>query len=194
VPGDDASWDFGLGAGFYVDATEAPWCGAYRMERYVTRELVALVEAQLPIARDRAGSSGTPWAATARSPSRCATRALRQRVGASRPSSRPREVPWGHKAFAGYLGTTARRGAPTTQRRLLAAGGRLPGEVLVDQGLDDKFLARELQPERLERVCAEVGQAVTVRRHAGYDHSYFFVMSFVEDHLRLHARALPPGR
>ena len=193
VPGDDASWDFGLGAGFYLDATQAPWSAAYRMERYVTQELVALVEAQLPIARDRRGVFGHSMGGHG-----ALTLALRHpglyaSVSALAPIVAPSEVPWGHKAFAGYLGDDRDAWRAHDACARIAAGGRLPGEVLVDQGLDDKFLARELQPERLERACAEAGQPVTVRRHAGYDHSYFFVMSFVEDHLRLHARALHAG-
>lgn len=193
VPGDDASWDFGLGAGFYLDATQAPWSDAYRMERYVTQELVALVEAQLPIARDRRGvfghSMGGHGALTLalRNPGRY------QSVTALAPIVAPSEVPWGHKAFAGYLGEDRDAWRAHDAAALIAAGRRLPGEVLVDQGLDDKFLARELRPERLEQACAEAGQRVTVRRHAGYDHSYFFVMSFVEDHLRIHACALGAG-
>jgi len=193
VAGDDASWDFGLGAGFYLDATQAPWSAAYRMERYVTQELVALVEAQLPIARDRRGvfghSMGGHGALTLalRHPGRYAS------VSSLAPIVATSEVPWGHKAFAGYLGDDRDAWRAHDATALIAAGGRLPGEVLVDQGLDDKVLARELQPERLEQVCAAMGQPVTVRRHAGYDHSYFFVMSFVEDHLRLHARALHAG-
>lgn len=193
VPGDDASWDFGLGAGFYLDATQAPWSDAYRMERYVTQELVALVEAQLPIARDRRGvfghSMGGHGALTLalRNPGRY------ESVTALAPIVAPSEVPWGHKAFAGYLGEDRDAWRAHDAAALITAGRRLPGEVLVDQGLDDKFLARELRPERLEQACAEAGQRVTVRRHAGYDHSYFFVMSFVEDHLRIHARALRAG-
>jgi S-formylglutathione hydrolase len=193
VAGDDASWDFGLGAGFYLDATQAPWSAAYRMERYVTQELVALVEAKLPLARDRRGVFGHSMGGHG-----ALTLALRHpglyaSVSALAPIVAPSEVPWGHKAFAGYLGDDRDAWRAHDATALIAAGGRLPGEVLVDQGLDDKFLARELQPERLEQVCAAMGQPVTVRRHAGYDHSYFFVMSFVEDHLRLHARALHAG-
>jgi S-formylglutathione hydrolase len=193
VAGDDASWDFGLGAGFYLDATQAPWSAAYRMERYVTQELVALVEAQLPIARDRRGVFGHSMGGHGALTLALRHPGLYRSVSALAPIVAPSEVPWGHKAFAGYLGDDRDAWRAHDATALLAAGGRLPGEVLVDQGLDDKFLARELQPERLERVCAEVGQPVTVRRHAGYDHSYFFVMSFVEDHLRLHARALHAG-
>jgi S-formylglutathione hydrolase len=193
VAGDDASWDFGLGAGFYLDATQAPWSAAYRMERYVTRELVALVEAQLPIAGDRRGVFGHSMGGHGALTLALRNPGLYDSVSALAPIVAPSEVPWGHKAFAGYLGDDRAAWRAHDATALIAAGGRLPGEVLVDQGLDDKFLARELQPERLERVCAEAGQAVTVRRHAGYDHSYFFVMSFVEDHLRLHARALRAG-
>jgi S-formylglutathione hydrolase len=189
LPGDDAGWDFGLGAGFYLDATEAPWSAAYQMERYVVEELPAWVEAHFPVRRDARSvmghSMGGHGALTLalRNPGRYAS------VSAFAPIVAPCEVPWGQKAFAGYLGP---RSAAWEEHDACQLVGRrtFPGELLIDQGLDDKFLARELQPERFEAACAAAGQHLTLRRHHGYDHSYYFIASFVEDHLRHHARAL----
>ena len=189
-PGDDAAWDFGQGAGFYLDATAAPWSAAYRMETYVVDELRALVEARFPIARDRRGVCGHSMGGHG-----ALTLALRNpgvyaSVSALAPIVAPSQVPWGQKAFAGYLGDDRVAWAAHDACALIGRGARLPGTPLVDQGLADKFLERELQPERLEEACAAAGQAIAVRRHAGYDHSYYFVASFVEDHVRHHAAAI----
>jgi S-formylglutathione hydrolase len=160
------------------------------METHVAVELPAVVEARFPIARDRRGITGHSMGGhgaltlALRHPGRYAS------VSALAPIVAPSEVPWGHKAFAGYLGDDRAAWAAHDACALLRAGRRLPGVALIDQGLADKFLERELQPERLETAAAEVGQAVTVRRHPGYDHSYYFVASFIEDHLRHHAAAL----
>lgn len=189
-PGDDASWDFGQGAGFYLDATAAPWSAAYRMETHVAVELPAAVEARFPIARERRGITGHSMGGhgaltlALRHPGRYAS------VSALAPICAPAQVPWGEKAFAGYLGDDRAAWAGHDACALLRAGGRLPGAPLVDQGLADKFLTRELRPELLEAAAAAVGQPLTVRRHDGYDHSYYFVASFIEDHLRHHAAAL----
>ncbi|MEZ4399866.1 MAG: S-formylglutathione hydrolase [Kofleriaceae bacterium] len=189
-PGDDASWDFGQGAGFYLDATAAPWRDAYRMETYVVDELVAAVEARFPIAGDRRGLTGHSMGGhgaltlALRHPGRFAS------VSALAPIVAPSQVPWGHKAFAGYLGDDRAAWAQHDACALVASGARFPGPVLVDQGLADKFLERELQPERLEAAAAAAGIDVTVRRHAGYDHSYYFIATVIDDHLRHHAAAL----
>jgi len=188
--GDDASWDFGLGAGFYLDATQAPWSAAYRMERYVTAELVSLMTARFPVSPTARGITGHSMGGHG-----ALTLALRHpglyaSVSALAPIVAPSEVPWGQKAFAGYLGDDRAAWRAHDAVALIAGGAKLPGEVLVDVGLADKFLARELQPERLERACADAAQPLSLRRHEGYDHSYFFVQSFIEAHLRHHARAL----
>jgi S-formylglutathione hydrolase len=188
-PGDDAAWDFGQSAGFYLDATLAPWRDAYRMEQHVAVELPALVQASFPIRGDARGIFGHSMGGHG-----ALTLALRhpdryRSVSALAPICAPSEVPWGQKAFTGYLG--ADRSAWRDHDAVaLMATRRFPGEVLVDQGLDDKFLTRELRPERLEEAARAHDHALCLRRHAGYDHSYFFVASFVEDHLRHHAKAL----
>ncbi len=188
-PGDDAHWDFGLGASFYLDATEAPWREAYRMERYIVDELPRWVEAHFPVSGRRRGvmghSMGGHGALTLalRNPGRYAS------LSAFAPIVAPSEVPWGQKAFAGYLGP---KGPAWEAHDATALVQRAPfaGEVLIDQGLDDRFLGRELRPERFEAACTASGQRLTLRTHPGYDHSYFFVATFVDDHLRHHARAL----
>jgi len=190
--GDDAAWDFGVGAGFYVDAVVAPWAAAYRMFTYVTRELPALVEAAFPADGARVGVFGHSMGghgalvAALRAPERFRS------VSALAPIAAPSQCPWGEKAFAGYLGDSreARAAWRSYDATELVRERAFAGRVLVDQGLADKFLDAQLKPELLERACAEAGRPIEVRRHAGYDHSYFFLASFVEEHLRHHAREL----
>jgi S-formylglutathione hydrolase len=189
-PGDDASWDFGVGAGFYLDATEAPWSASYRMETHVTRELVAWVEDAFPIARDRRGIFGHSMGGHG-----ALTLALRHpdlytSVSALAPIVAPSEVPWGQKAFAGYLGEDRARWAEHDTCALVRSRPRKDLELFVDQGTSDKFLERELQPERLEAACAASGQPLRLRRHEGYDHSYYFIATVMDEHLRHHANAL----
>ena len=188
-PGDDASWDFGQSASFYVDAVEEPWRQSYRMETYVTRELPAVVEARFPVVPDARGifghSMGGHGALTLalRNPDRYRS------VSAFAPIVAPSRVPWGRKAFAGYLGADEAAWAAHDACALVRARP-LPIPLLVDQGTADKFLDVQLKPELFEAACAESGQRLQLRRQAGYDHSYYFVATFVEDHLAHHARAL----
>jgi S-formylglutathione hydrolase len=189
-PGEDASWDFGVGAGFYLDATQAPWSARYRMGTYVTRELPALIAAHFPARADREGIFGHSMGGHG-----ALVCALRQpgryrSVSAFAPISAPMQVPWGQKAFRGYLGedTEAWRGYDATEL-LRASKARLP-PLLVDQGTGDKFLKEQLRPELLREACDAVGQPLTLRTHEGYDHGYYFVSTFMEDHLRHHAAAL----
>jgi S-formylglutathione hydrolase len=190
LPGDDASWDFGQGAGFYVDATEAPWSGAYQMYSYVTRELRALVEAEFPIDAERRGIMGHSMGGHG-----ALVIALREAgeygsVSALAPIVAPASVPWGHKAFAGYLGSDREAWKAYDATELLKGGARFAGELLVDQGTADKFLERELHPERLHAACMDAGQALSLRMRDGHDHSYYFIATFIEEHLRHHAKAL----
>ncbi len=192
LEGADAAWDFGHGAGFYLDATVQPWASHFRMERYITQELHALVTTCLPVRAGAVGLMGHSMGGHG-----ALTLALRhpgqyRSVSALAPIVAPSQVPWGRKAFAGYLGPDEAAWAAHDACALLAAGGRLP-PLLVDQGLADKFLAEQLQPERLEAVCREVGQDLTLRRHSAYDHGYYFVASFIAEHLQHHARQLAPG-
>jgi S-formylglutathione hydrolase len=182
-------WDFGEGAGFYLDATEAPWSGRFRMESYVSQELPSLIAAEFNADLDRCGifghSMGGHGALTLafKHPQRFRS------LSAFAPIVAPSAVPWGQKALPRYLGQDPAAWARHDACELLSAGGH-PGEILIDQGLSDKFLELQLQPERFEAACASAGQALMLRRHAGYDHGYYFIQSFVEDHLRHHARIL----
>lgn len=192
LPGDHDSWDFGIGAGFYVDATEEPWSRHYRMESYVTRELPALVESAFPCDRERRGLFGHSMGGHG-----ALTLSLRhpddyRSVSAFAPIAAPSRCPWGQKAFTGYLGPDRGQWKEHDATELMQAvtdGPRRPA-ILIDQGLADQFLERELYPHLFEEACRRVGQRLTLRRHAGYDHGYYFISSFVEDHLRHHATLL----
>ncbi len=188
-PGDDASWDFGLGAGFYVDATQAPWSGAYRMRTYVTRELREIVEANFPIRKDARGIFGHSMGGHGALTIALAFPGEYRSVSAFAPIVAPSQVPWGTKAFSGYLGHDRARWAEHDAVELVKRR-RFDGTVLVDQGTADTFLERELRPELLRQACADAGQPLELRMREGYDHSYYFISTFVEEHLRHHARAL----
>lgn len=190
--GDDEHWDFGQGAGFYLDATEAPWSSAYRMRSYVLRDLRAVVEANFPVRNDRRGIFGHSMGGHGALSLALANPGEFQSVSAFAPIVAPSQVPWGQKAFARYLGEDRTRWAAYDSVELLRAQ-RFDGSLLVDQGTADKFLERELRPELLEAACAAASQPLTLRRHDGYDHSYYFIASFIDDHLEHHARALGVG-
>jgi S-formylglutathione hydrolase len=190
VPDDpDGAYDFGLGAGFYVDATEEPWSRNYRMRSYVERELPALVAAELPADLDRQGIMGHSMGGHG-----ALTIALRNpgrfhAVSAFAPIASPMNCPWGEKALTGYLGPGRDSWRDYDATALIAAGARVP-DLLVDQGDADPFLETQLKPELLEKACAAAGIPLTLRRDAGYDHSYFFIATFIEDHLRWHSERL----
>ncbi len=188
-PGDDASWDFGQGAGFYLDATEAPWSASYRMHAYVTRELRELVEARFPLDGARRGVFGHSMGGHGALVLALRHPDLYRSVSAFAPIVAPSRVPWGEKAFTGYLGPGRARWREWDACELVATA-RFASAPLVDQGLADKFLERELRPELFEEACRAAGQPITVRRHEGYDHSYYFLATFVEAHLRHHDAAL----
>ena len=182
---DDAAYDFGVGAGFYLDATEAPWSRQFRMRSYVEDELPALLGAGLPLdmgRQDLCGHSmGGHGALTIglRNPGRF------RAVSAFAPIASPMRCPWGEKALSGYLGADRAAWRPYDACALIADGARLP-EILIDQGAADPFLAEQLRPDLLEAACREAGMALTLNRREGYDHSYFFIASFIADHLRWH--------
>jgi S-formylglutathione hydrolase len=188
-PGDDASWDFGLGAGFYLDATQAPWSASYRMETYVTRELPALVERHFPVLAGRRGICGHSMGGHGALVLALRHPELYASVSAFAPIAAPSQVPWGQKAFAGYLGEDRAAWAAHDACELVRARPRSI-EILVDVGTADKFLDSQLKPELFEAACAEAGQSLRLRRQVGYDHSYYFIASFVDEHLAHHARAL----
>ena len=185
----DADWDFGTAAGFYLDATREPYARHWRMESWLVRELPQLLEREFPVRTDVAGILGHSMGGHG-----ALTLALRhpgrfRSVSAFAPICAPCEVPWGQKAFRGYLGDDADAWTRHDAVKLIEDGARAPA-LLVDQGLEDPYLATQLRPERLEQACAATGQPLTLRRHAGYDHGYFFIASFIEDHLAHHAAQL----
>lgn len=189
VPGEDADWDLGTGAGFYVDATAAPWSTNYRMYSYVTRELPTVVAANFPAHRERQGIFGHSMGG--HGALICALKNPRQykSLSAFAPIGSPGQVPWGEKAFGAYLGPDRTQWAQWDATELVRRGP-YPGPILIDQGLADQFLAKQLIPERFEEACRAAGQELELRRHAGYDHGYYFIATFMADHLRHHAAQL----
>jgi S-formylglutathione hydrolase len=189
LPGEHDSYDFGSGAGFYVDATEAPWSVNYRMYSYVTRELPALVSENFAVDAGRTGVFGHSMGGHGALVAALRNPATYRSVSAFAPIVAPMHCPWGEKAFSGYLGAD-RTAWRAWDACALVEDGRRVAEILVDQGMDDPFLATQLMPERLEQACAAAGQPLTLRRQPGYDHSYFFIASLVADHLDWHAHRL----
>ncbi len=188
LPGEHDSYDFGSGAGFYVNATEAPWAAHYRMYDYVTDELPALIEQHFPVTDKRAisghsmGGHGALICAL-KNPGRYTS------VSAFAPITNPSNCPWGEKALSGYLGEDRETWKDWDSCALIAtADEKLP--LLVDQGEADDFLAEQLKPEALQAACEAADHPLELRLQPGYDHSYFFIASFIEDHLRHHADAL----
>jgi len=190
--GDDVAdaegYDLGKGAGFYLNATQAPWSTHYRMHDYVVDELPALIEAELPATNARSisghsmGGHGALVLAL-RNPGRYRS------VSAFSPIVAPSQVPWGQKAFTAYLGEDRQAWAQWDASALVAsAGERLP--LLVDQGDADEFLGAQLQPQCLQAACEAVGHPLTLRMQPGYDHSYYFIASFIGEHIAHHAAAL----
>jgi len=181
-------WDFGKGAGFYLNATQEPWARHYRMYDYVVDELPALVEAHFP-ASNRRGISGHSMGGHGALICALKNPGRYQSVSAFAPICNPMNCPWGEKAFSHYLGNNREHWRQWDACELLpAAQERLP--ILIDQGEADSFLGQQLKPERLKQAAAAAGHPLDLRLHAGYDHSYFFIASFMEDHLRHHAQAL----
>ena len=191
--GDDVpdveAWDFGKGAGFYLDATEEPWARNFRMRTYLEAELPALVAAELPVDMTRQSITGHSMGGHG-----ALTIALRnpgrfRSVGALEPIVSPMNCPWGEKALSGYLGQDRESWRAYDACALIADGARLP-EILVEQGTADPYLVKELKPELLEAACRDAAVPLTLNRHEGYDHSYFFIASVIEEHLRWHAARL----
>jgi S-formylglutathione hydrolase len=186
---DAEGYDFGKGAGFYVDATEEPWSRNYRMWSYVTEELPALVGAEFPVDLDRQGITGHSMGGHG-----ALTVALNfpdrfRSVSAFAPIVAPSQAPWGQKALAGYLGDNRSAWRKHDAVALIEDGARVR-ELLVDVGTADQFLEQELRPELLERACAGADIPLTLRRQPGYDHTYYFISTFMADHLAWHAERL----
>lgn len=190
VDGETASWDFGVGAGFYLDATQPAWSQHYRMYSYL-HELRELVARELPVDAQRIGIFGHSMGGHG-----ALTIALKRpdvfrSVSAFAPIAAPSQCPWGVKAFSGYLGEDRAAWAQYDASLLMAQlKTPFPAGILIDQGLGDKFLQEQLYPEAFEAACQTAAQPLTLRRHAGYDHGYYFISTFVEDHLRFHAKNL----
>ncbi|MEH6494664.1 MAG: S-formylglutathione hydrolase [Pseudomonas marincola] len=189
-PGENDAYDFGSGAGFYLNATEAPWSGSYKMYDYVVSELPTLIGDNFNIDTANAGIFGHSMGGHG-----ALTIALRnpgayKSVSAFAPICAPTQCEWGQKIFSGYLGENAENWQQYDATELVKSGNSFAGEILIDQGLADPFLKDQLKPELFEQACKSAGQAVTVRRQDGYDHSYYLMATFMEDHLRHHGRAL----
>ena len=187
VEGADASWDFGTAAGFYLDATQAPWSRHWRMESYLTEELPAVLTANFPLQPAASGLFGHSMGGHGALTLALRHPALYRSVSAFAPIAAPIDCPWGVKAFTGYLGEDRKAWQGHDACALIEAGARLP-PLLVDQGLADPFLPEQLNIDRFEAVCKRAGQPLTLRRHTGFDHGYYFIASFIEDHLHWHAR------
>ena len=185
----DAAWDFGTAAGFYLDATEAPWRRHWRMASYVAHELSALVLHRFNARDDRVGVFGHSMGGHGALTLALNNPGLYQSVSALAPIAAPMQCPWGVKAFSGYLGDDRAAWARHDATELVKAGARVP-PLLIDQGLADKFLAEQLHPHRFEAACQAAGQPLELRRHEGYDHGYYFIATFMADHLAHHARLL----
>ena len=189
---DAEGYDFGKGAGFYVDATEDPWSRNYRMWSYVTEELPALVVGEFPIDGYRQGIMGHSMGGHGALTVALRNPDLFRSVSAFAPIVAPSQVPWGRKALTGYLGSDPASWRKHDAVTLIEDGARL-SDILVDVGDSDPFIEKELRPELLERACAEAGIPLTLRVQPGYDHSYYFISTFMADHLRWHAERLRGG-
>ena len=189
IPGEKDSWDFGQGAGFYVDATMEPWRRNYRMYSYVTAELRELVAANFPASPDRQGIFGHSMGGHGALICALKNPRMYRSVSAFAPVCAPMRCPWGQKAFRNYLGDDTESWRPYDASELVRRRpfGR---PILVDQGTEDQFLREQLYPEAFEEACRAAGQPLTLRRQQGYDHSYYFIATFMADHLRHHHQQL----
>lgn len=193
VPGQSDAWDFGVGAGFYLNAQQAPWEQNWRMESYIIDELLPMLGRYLPIDMQRLGIFGHSMGGHG-----ALTLALRhpgtfKSVSAFAPITNPSNCAWGQKAFTGYLGGNEAVWAQHDATRLMESQGKVPypAGILIDQGMADKFMhEKQLLPEAFEAACAKVGQPLVLRQQAGYDHGYYFIQTFMDDHLRHHAQQL----
>jgi S-formylglutathione hydrolase len=189
LAGEDDSYDFGSGAGFYLNATQAPWSRHYRMYDYIVNELPALIAGNFPVDNARQSISGHSMGGHGALTIALKNPGKYRSVSAFSPIVAPMQVPWGQKAFKNYLGDdTAAWQQYDTIELIRNGAGKMP--LLVDQGGADEFLDNQLRPELLEQACRDAGFELTLRRQPGYDHSYFFIASFIGEHIAYHARAL----
>lgn len=193
-PGEHDDYDFGSGAGFYLNATRKPWSASYRMYDYIRDELPRLVAENFPVDLQRAGIFGHSMGGHGALTIGLKHPELFRSISAFAPISSPTNVPWGQKAFRGYLGDDEQAWRPYDANQLVQAGFRCPNPILIDQGSADPFLEEQLQPGVFESSCEQAGQPLVSRMQDGYDHSYYFISSFMEDHVRHHAEILAPGK
>lgn len=189
LPGEDDSYDFGSGAGFYLDATQEPWSKAYRMYSYITKELPEVLKANFEADWSRQGITGHSMGGHGALTIHLKHPDVYRSVSAFSPIVAPMQVPWGQKAFRGYLGEDQEAWKAYDATELVKARPS-QATILIDQGTDDNFLEEQLRPEIFEKACKEAGQPLQLRMQKGYDHSYFFIATFIEDHLRHHAAVL----
>ncbi|MDV2994236.1 MAG: S-formylglutathione hydrolase [Chroococcidiopsis sp. SAG 2025] len=189
IAGEDKDWDFGTGAGFYVDATEEPWRSHYQMYSYVVKELPTLIAANFSIQVERQGIFGHSMGGHGALVCALRNPELFKSVSAFAPIAAPMQCPWGEKAFTNYLGIERETWRNYDASELILSS-KYTAAILIDQGTADKFLSQQLMPEIFERACRQVEQPLTLRFQEGYDHSYYFIATFVGDHIRHHAETL----
>jgi len=194
LPGDRDSWDFGIAAGFYLDATRAPWAPHYRMYTYVVDELPQVIVANFNVDAHRSGLMGHSMGGHGALIIGLKNPQKYRSLSAFAPISAPSQVPWGAKAFTGYLGENHAAWREYDACELLSHGRQFSDIILVDQGLADKFLEQQLRPDLLEAAAKAAGQRLELRMHRGYDHGYFFIQTFIRDHMDWHAARLQAVR
>ncbi len=192
IPGEEDDWDLGTGAGFYVDATHAPWNAHYRMYTYITEELPALVSENFNLDSTRQGICGHSMGGHGALVCGLRNRDRYQSISAFAPIAAPSQCPWGQKAFSHYLGENRADWAAYDATELVKVSTNDMRPILIDQGLGDSFLAEQLRLDLLIAACEQVGRPLTYRAQPNYDHSYYFISTFIEDHIRFHARHLNP--
>lgn len=187
---DDENYDLGQGAGFYIDASQSPWAKNFRMESYIVKELIPAVEQEFPVDPATKSICGHSMGGHGALTLYFKYPGMFKSCSAFSPIVAPSKVPWGHKAFTAYLGDDQNQWTVHDACELVKAAENAPenAEILIDQGLADQFLAEQLKPELFETACRQAGQKLTLRKQEGYDHSYFFIQSFIDDHLRWHFR------
>ncbi|HEY4082555.1 MAG TPA: S-formylglutathione hydrolase [Burkholderiaceae bacterium] len=195
VPGESESWDFGVGAGFYLDATQKPWAHYWRMESYLIESLLPTLAACMPIDPLRLGILGHSMGGHGALMLALRHPSLFVSVSALAPICAPMQCPWGQKAFTNYLGEDRAQWVDHDATELMRKQSSVPYPqgILIDQGLADKFLAEQLHPHLFDEACQAVGQPLTLRMHEGYDHGYYFISTFIEEHMGHHARGLSSG-
>lgn len=191
IDGADKDWDIGAGAGFYVDATQAPWNRHFKMESYVVHELRALMISRFNADATRVGIFGHSMGGHGALVLALRHPALYRSVSAFAPIASPTRCPWGQKAFANYLGDDKTLWDAYDASELMKRRSTpFPQGILIDQGLRDKFLHEQLLPHEFEQACRQANQPLTLRRHEGYDHGYYFIASFIEDHFAFHGNCM----